>query len=186
MPAAPDSVVPVLPLAGRARRLAALLYEGLLLTAIIFIAAFVALPLVTPGHAGAVDTLAIPGLPQRVALFCLLFAVLAGYSVASWTGGRRSLPMKTWRLRLVMADGLPVKRKAALLRFLATWIGPALAVAAYALLRPWGLGAQAIWLLAFNFLWTFVDHEKQFLHDRFAGTRLVQDAPPAPAVRPAA
>ena len=57
---------------------------------------------------------------------------------------------------------------------------------AYALLRPWGLGAQAIWLLAFNFLWTFVDREKLFLHDRIAGTRLVQDAPPAPVVRPAA
>ncbi|MEO6565077.1 MAG: RDD family protein [Casimicrobiaceae bacterium] len=186
MPPAPAFVVPALPLAGRARRLSALIYEGLLLTAIIFIAAFVALPLVTPGHAGTVDTLAIPGLPQRVALFCMLFTVLAWYSVASWAGGRRSLPMKTWRLRLLMADGRPVTRKAAMLRFLATWIGPALAVTAYALLRPWGLGAQAVWLLAFNFLWTYVDREQQFLHDRIAGTRLVQDAPHPPAVRPAA
>ena len=175
--------MPALPLAGRARRFAALIYEALLLTAIIFIAGFVALPLVTPGHAGTVDALAIPGLPQRVALFCMLFGVLAWYSIASWAGGRRSLPMKTWRLHLVMADGRPVTRKAALLRFLAAWIGPVLAVAAYAVLRTWGLGAQAIWLMAFNFLWTFVDRERQFLHDRIADTRLVQDAPAVPVAR---
>lgn len=184
MPLAPDPTEPALPLAGRARRLSALIYEGLLLAAIIFIAAFVALPLITPGHAGLVDTLAIPGLPQRVALFCMLFGVLAWYSVISWAGGRRSLPMKTWRLRLVLTDGRAVTRKAALLRFLATWIGPTMAVAAYALLRPYGLGAQAIWLLAFNFLWTFIDREKLFLHDRIAGTRLVQDAPVTPKPAP--
>ncbi|MEP7329208.1 MAG: RDD family protein [Betaproteobacteria bacterium] len=170
---------PILPLAGRARRFAALAYEALLLTAVIFIAAFVALPLITPGRAGAAEMLVIPGLPQRVALFCLLFSVLAWYSVASWSRGRRTLPMKTWRLRMVMANGMPVSRKAALLRYLATWIGPVLALAAFALLHTVGLGAQAVWLVAFNFLWAFVDSDRQFLHDRIAGTRIVQDAPAA-------
>lgn len=176
--APPAAPAPGIVLAGRARRFAALTYEALLLTAITFIAGFVALPLITPGRAGTATALAIPDPPQRVALFCMLFAVLAWYCVASWSRGRRTLPMKTWRLQLTMADGSPVTRKSALLRFLATWIGPVLAVLAYALLRNFGWGVQATWLLAFNFLWTFIDPDRQFLHDRIAGTRLVPSPPP--------
>jgi uncharacterized RDD family membrane protein YckC len=164
-----------LPLAGLARRAAAVAYELLLLVAVIFIAGFLLLPLVTPGHAGSAQELIVPPLPQRVALFCLLFAIMAAYFVWSWSDGRRTLPMKTWRLRLTLADGQPVPPKAALLRYLAAWIGPVLAIAAYAGLARLGLGAHAAWFVAFNFLWAFVDRERQFLHDRIAGTRLVVD-----------
>ncbi len=182
----PASTVPGPRLASRARRFAALAYEALLLTAITFVAGFVALPLITPGRASAATALVIPDLPQRVALFCMLFGVLAWYCVASWSRGRRTLPMKTWRLQLAMADGRPVTRKAALLRYLSCWIGPVLAILAYAALRTFGLGAQATWLLAFNFLWSLVDPERQFLHDRIAGTRVVESpTTPSPARAPA-
>lgn len=174
----PAATKPGLPLANRARRFAALTYEALLLTAVTFVAGFVALPLVTPGRAATATALVVPDLPQRVALFCMLFGVLAWFCVASWSRGRRTLPMKTWRLQLTMADGSPVTRQAALLRYLACWIGPVLAILAYAFLRNVGLGAQATWLIAFNFLWAFIDRERQFLHDRVAGTRIV-DSPPA-------
>ena len=166
-------VAAALPLARIARRMGAAVYEALLLVAIVFVASFLLLPLVTPGHAGAVDQLAIPSLPARVALFFLLFTGVAWYCVWSWTSGRRTLPMKTWRLALVQADGNPLTRKAALLRYLAAWIGPGLAVVAYVWLQRYGLGAHAAWLVALNFLWAFVDPERQFLHDRVAGTRLV-------------
>ncbi len=156
-----------------ARRFGSLVYEALLLTAIVFVAGFFALPLVTPGNADASATLAVPDLPARAALFCLLFAVLAWYFVASWSLGRRTLPMKTWRMRLLTRDGAPVPPKTALLRYLAAWIGPLLALAGFGLLQPLGLGAHAIWLIAFGFLWAFVDPERQFLHDRLAGTRIV-------------
>ena len=66
-----------------------------------------------------------------------------------------------------------VTPKTALLRYLAAWIGPALAVVAYAVLARIGLGAHAAWLVGLNFLWAFVDPERQFLHDRLAGTRIV-------------
>jgi uncharacterized RDD family membrane protein YckC len=165
------------PQAGIARRLGAVLYEALLLVALVFVASFVALPLITPGHAGPAATLAMPDLAHRVILFCLLFGVVAGYFVWSWKGGHRTLPMKTWRLRLVLADGAPVPARTALLRFLCACIGPAVAVLAYGALRPYGLGAHAIWLVALNFLWAFVDPERQFLHDRLAGTRIVTALP---------
>ena len=156
--------------ASLARRFAALAYELLLLAAVVLITGFVALPLVTPGQAGG---LTVPGLPQRVFLFCLVFSILAAYFTWTWSGGRRTLPMKTWRLALLLADGAPVPPRSALLRYLATWIGPALAVAAFGALHPLGLGAHAAWLVGFNFLWAFVDPGRQFLHDRIAGTRIV-------------
>jgi len=161
--------------AGLRRRLGALAYESLLLVAILFVSTFVLLPLITPGHAGASDALTIPPLAQRVVLFCLLFGIVAAYFVWSWSDGRRTLPMKTWRLRLVLADGGAVPARTALLRYLAAWIGPVLALAAYAVLRHFGLGAHATWLVVLGVLWAFIDPERQFLHDRIAGTRIVEE-----------
>jgi uncharacterized RDD family membrane protein YckC len=171
----PTPLAAPLPRASLARRLGALLYESLLLVAIVFVASFLALPLISPGHARSVDALSVPALPERVALFCMLFAILAWYFVWSWTGGRRTLPMKTWRLALVLSTGQSLPARAALLRYLATWIGPALALVIYAVLHRYGFGAHALWLIAFNFLWALVDPERQFLHDRIAGTRIVRD-----------
>ena len=138
--------------------------------AVLFAAGFLLLPLITPTRA---NELVVPALPERVALFCLLFAILAAYFVWCWSNGRRTLAMKTWRLRLVRADGGVVTSKAALARYLATWIGPALALLAYLVLSRFGWGAHAAWLVAFNFLWAFVDRDRLFLHDRVAGTRIV-------------
>jgi len=138
--------------------------------AIVFAANFALLPLVTPTRG---DAIVVPGIPERAALFCILFAVLAAYFVWCWSNGRRTLAMKTWKLRIVRAEGGVVTPKTALLRYLAGWVGPALAVAAYAALAPHGWGAYAAWLVAFNFLWAFVDRDRLFLHDRVAATRIV-------------
>jgi uncharacterized RDD family membrane protein YckC len=60
------------------------------------------------------------------------------------------------------------------LRYLAFWIGPALALAAYAAAQPAGLGRYAVALVALNYAWALVDRDRQFLHDRLAGTHLVR------------
>lgn len=169
--AAPPSPAENAPLA---RRLAALIYEGLLLVALLFVVNFALLPLVTPGHAGAGKDLMLPGLPQRMAIFWLTFAALAGFFTWCWSRGRRTLAMKTWRMRLVTVAGDPLPPRTALLRYLAAWIGPLVAIGAYALLAPHGLGAHAAWLVFLGFLWAFIDRDRQFLHDRIAGTRLVR------------
>ena len=155
------------------RRFAALMYEGLLVVAIVLATNFALLPFVTPHRTGTPEILVVPALPERVALFWLVFAVLAAYFVWCWSNGRRTLPMKTWRLRLTTQSGAMLTPKIALLRYLACWIGPALAVAAYVALARIGYGAHAAWLVAFNFLWAFIDRDRQFLHDRIAGTRIV-------------
>jgi uncharacterized RDD family membrane protein YckC len=133
------------------------------------------LPLISPGRAATATELTMPAVPSRVALFCTVFSVMALYFVWSWTGARRTLPMKTWHLRIVTAGGDPPAGKAALLRYLAAWIGPAAAVIGYAILRETGHGGWALGLLPVNFLWAVADPDRQFLHDRIAGTRIVKD-----------
>lgn len=77
-----------------------------------------------------------------------LAAVLAAYFLWCWLRGGQTLAMKTWRIRLT---GITPRK--ALVRF-------ALAM----VLVPTGIGI----------FWALVDRDRQFLHDRLAGTRLVR------------
>ncbi|MEO8345948.1 MAG: RDD family protein [Betaproteobacteria bacterium] len=171
VPAAPATT----PRAGLLARLGAAFYEALLATALVFITGFLMLPLVSPGTAATATELSVPPVPVRVIMFCVLFSVVALYFVWSWTGGRRTLPLKTWRMRVAQPDGSPPTRRVALLRYLAAWIGPALALIAFVILRETGHGNLALILLAFNFGWALIDPDRQFLHDRIAGTRILKD-----------
>ena len=155
------------------RRLAALAYESLLLAALLLLTGF-ALLLVTPGGAAA-RGLAVPDPLVRAMWFASMVVVLGTYCVYLWSGGRRTLPMKTWRLRLVCRDGRALDVHRALLRFASAWIGPALASGTYAWLHDRGGGRWAILLLAANFLWAMFDRDRQFLHDRLAGTVTLDD-----------
>jgi uncharacterized RDD family membrane protein YckC len=161
------------PPASLRRRLGALVYELLLLAAVLLVAGFALLPIVTPAAAPAGGALIVPSPTGRMLSFAGILCVLLVYDVWCWSDGRRTLPMKTWRLSLVRADGAPLSLAVALLRFAGCWIGPALALGGYLMLRPHGYGAHAVWLVAFNFLWALIDPERQFLHDRLAGTRVV-------------
>ena len=81
----------------------------------------------------------------RAELQVFILAVLAAYFLWCWLRGGQTLAMRAWRIRVV--DVTPGK---AVARFL-------LAAA----------------LLPLSVLWALVDRDRQFLHDRLAGTRLV-------------
>jgi uncharacterized RDD family membrane protein YckC len=164
------------------RRLAALAYEALLLTALAVLVGFVLLPLVSPSG-GVERSLTVPPVFVRTMMFCALVGAGALYFVWSWSGGRRTLAQKTWRLRLANRFGAPPSPRQALLRYLAAWIGPAAALAGYAALQASGHARGALALVALNYCWAAVDPERQFLHDRIAGTRVARDAGPADAPR---
>jgi uncharacterized RDD family membrane protein YckC len=159
--------------AGVGRRLLSLLYEGLLLVALLFLAGFALAPFVSPPGSATTHALGVPSVPARIAAFIALFLLGAMFYGWSWSEGRRTLPMKTWHLALSMRGDAPVSRRAAIVRYLAWWIGPALGLVAYALLRPHGLGAIAVPVFLINYLAALADPERQFLHDRVAGTRIV-------------
>ena len=156
------------------RRVGALAYEALLLLAMALVAGFLFLPLVSPA-AAIHRTLAVPPVFARTMMFCVLVAGAAGYYVWCWSGGRRTLPQKTWRLQLVDRRGSALSRKQALIRYAAAWIGPALALAGYAAMHASGFARNALALAALNYCWVIFDPDRQFLHDRIAGTRVVNE-----------
>ncbi len=165
---------PADPRAGLARRLAATLYESLVLSTLAVVLGFVLLPVVgSASMPAASDRLALLSSAARAGSFLALFVLYAVYAAWLWSGGRRTLPMQAWHLALRTADGgLPAPWQA-LRRYLAWWIGPACAIGAYIVLRPFGLGQWAIAALSINYAWALVDADRQFLHDRIAGTRVV-------------
>jgi len=160
-------------LASFARRIAALGYESLLLVAMAFVAGFVFLPFLA--HGASRETLSVPSPFARTLMFCALVAGAAAYYTWCWSGGRRTLPQKTWRLRLVDRRGEPLRRGRALVRYAAFWIGPALALIGYGALHAAGYGRNALAFCVLNYCWAIVDPDRQFLHDRIAGTLVVQD-----------
>ena len=91
-------------------------------------------------------------------LWVHLFLVLLFYFVWFWSNGRQTLAMKTWRIRITTTSGQPVKPPQALLRYLLCW--PSLLAG--------GIGI----------VWAAIDRDRQFLHDRLAGTRLVEQQLP--------
>jgi uncharacterized RDD family membrane protein YckC len=142
-----------------------MVYEAMLLFAVVFAAT--GLFLLLTRHAGA--TYLRDGLPV-----CLV-AVAGIYFTWFWSCGRQTLAMKTWRMRLVTADGRPLNiRRAAGRYFLAwLWFVPGLALASVLGAQTWmlvliPLANAALWALTIYF-----DPQRQFLHDRLAGTRLV-------------
>ena len=134
-----------LPVPGIARRLASALYDLLLVFALVLIATFPFLAFV------GID--ATHGWRRHLLQLWVVF-VAGCYFVGFWSHGGQTLPMKTWRIRIVTWDGKPVTAGRALHRYLIAILGTIAA----------GLG----------FLWALVDRERQFLHDRLAGTRIVE------------
>lgn len=71
-----------------------------------------------------------------------------------WKRNGQTLAMQTWKIRLVSADGATPTVKEIVMRYVLAW--PSLMV--------FGLGI----------LWALIDRDRQFLHDRLAGTRLIR------------
>lgn len=83
----------------------------------------------------------------RSALQLFIAVVFAGYFLWCWLRGGQTLAMKAWHIRLV--DVTPLR---ALVRLFLSF-----------LLVPTGV----------SIVWALFDRDRQFLHDRLAGTRLV-------------
>lgn len=165
------------------RRLICLVYEAFLVTAVVMFALFVFL-------------FATQLMDERVKKYgsqVVLFAAAGAYFIYCWSGSGHTLAMKTWRIKLVMLGHAQVPLRAALVRYVFGWgwILPGLAAC-------WALGltdkaeaGKIAGVLAINIvawgLTAFLDKDRQFLHDRLAGTRLISlPKVPLKAAKPAA
>lgn len=151
--------------AGVLRRIAAMLYEALVIAAILFIATLLF-------HGAAVERLTGA---SRAILQVYLVTVLGAYFVWFWQRGQ-TLPMKAWRLRVTLRNGDKIPAARALARYLvaAITIGTTFAAGLYLREHP---GSLLTWIaLAPGILsvgWALVDPDRQCLYDRAAGTRLI-------------
>jgi uncharacterized RDD family membrane protein YckC len=150
------------------RRLAALVYEALILFGIVFVAGLLFGTLTQQRN----------GLTHRDLLAAWIALVVGLYFVWCWTHGGQTLPMKTWRLRVVASDGSPVNAVRAVVRYFAAWLWFLPPLALHPLLHlslPATLSAAAAWFA----LWAAaarVHAGQQFPHDRLAGTRVIAAA----------
>lgn len=119
-----------------------MVYESVLLTALLLAGAlpFVMLSQETGGSI------------NRPLFRLYLVALTGAYFTWQWRRGG-TLAMKTWRLRLVTAGGMPLTWKHATQRYVFALAG--------------------MLLLGTGFLWALLDREKLFLHDRLAGTKIM-------------
>jgi len=140
-PGALDSPGATVPSIGR--RALAMLYESLVVFAIVFFAGLAF-------HGVAIGQVAGN---TRLVFQLYLFLVLGAYFIGCWSHGGRTLPMQTWRMRMVRPDNLPVGVGRAALRYVLAW--------------------SSLLFFGFGFFWAFFDRDRQFLHDRLAGTRII-------------
>jgi uncharacterized RDD family membrane protein YckC len=152
------------------RRLISMVYEMLLGFAVLFLPLLI-FEIVT--HAS--HTPLIEHMRQALA-----FVVLGIYFIHQWVRDGQTLAMKTWRMKLVRSDHEHVSLRAATTRYVLSWMWvlPALVVClAFDLHRWQALGAVGVGILLWS-MTAFLDRNRQFLHDKLSGTRLIQLPPP--------
>lgn len=135
-------------LASMRRRLASMLYESLPAFGVIVVGGLA--PQTALGLAFGVSM-------SGAWLWLHLFVLLGLYFVGVWHYNGQSLAMQTWNMQLVdLESGKRPSLRQLIVRYVASW--PSL------LLICSGVGI----------LWAaFVDRDRQFLHDRLAGTAIV-------------
>ncbi len=134
-------MIPATP--GIGRRLGAMLYEGLVVFSILLIG-FLLPQIVLSGWGFN---------PSGRLLWLHVFLLLMVYFLWCWLNGGQTLPMKTWKLRIVDQHATPARPLQALLRYCAAW--------------------PSILFFGIGIFWALLDRDRQFLHDRIAGTRIV-------------
>jgi len=126
------------------RRIAAMLYDGLLILALLFLAT---LPFIALRGGEPVE--GNENFVYRVVLGLVVYVFFVGF----WTRSGRTLGMQSWRLQLESTDGGDIGLASANIRFFAaivSWL-------------PAGLG----------FFWSLWDKERLTWHDRLSATHIV-------------
>ncbi len=121
-----------------------MLYESFLLLGVLSVAFVLPYLLI-----GMIWEIAVPG----TLLWLHIFIVLLAYFGWLWKRNGQTLAMQTWKIRLVSANGMSLTTRQVFLRYSLAW--PSLLAG--------GIGI----------FWALIDRDRQFLHDRLAGTRLI-------------
>lgn len=129
------------------RHLTAMIYDSLLVIALVFVVYALALGAVVQLSGGEREVVD-PYLGRA-----LIVISVYGFFCAFWLKDGQTLGMQAWRIRLVRTDGGKVGPGAALLRCLGATLSAA--------------------CLGLGYLWKLVDRNHRYWHDYLSGTRLV-------------
>jgi len=124
------------------RRIAAVLYDSLVLLAVLFFATAIVLPL-NSGEAFSSSQFLYP-----IYLFTVSFIFYGWF----WTHGGQTLGLRSWKMTVLTSDQQPINWKQAFIRFttaIISWL-----------------------CLGLGFVWLIVDKEQLTWHDRLSGTSL--------------
>lgn len=131
-------------IASRRRRLGSLAYEILVILALVIF--LLLLPM-------TVLAAVLQSSPSPRTLLLYLVVLLGLYFIWCWVKAGQTLAMKTWRLWVVDAEtARPLRPLQAVVRYGMGWL---------------------CWPTGLALLWSFLDPDGQFLHDRIAGTRIL-------------
>jgi uncharacterized RDD family membrane protein YckC len=130
---------------GLLRRLAAIIYDLLLLIAVLFVATALLLPL-NKGEAFTAQQFFYP-------LYLLIISFL--FYAWFWTHGGQTLGLRAWKIKVLTFDLKPVSWKQALLRFVTA-------------ILSWGL-------FGLGFFWILIDKNHRSWHDNLSKTALFFD-----------
>ena len=157
-----------LPAARLTLRLAAMIYEAVLLLGVVFIVGYVLLiplqwsyPLPTT---------------QRTLLQIALFVVIGAYFVVCWTRTGQTLALKAWRLKVVDSEAVPAQRTGN--SALRAGVASLVAGAGNRRLAPAKRRRDPCLALAVSFALLLIpallDRQRRLLHDLWTGTRVVR------------
>jgi len=124
------------------RRIAAVLYDSLVLLAVLFFATAIVLP-INSGEAFSSSQFLYP-----TYLFTVSFIFYGWF----WTHGGQTLGLRSWKMTVLTSDQQPINWKQAFIRFstaIISWL-----------------------CLGLGFVWLIVDKEQLTWHDRLSGTSL--------------
>ena len=129
------------------RHLLAMVYDALLVTALVFVVYALALGIQVA--VSGPENNVLPPLLGRT-LFVLS---VTGFYCAFWMRSGQTLGMQTWRIRLVSSDGAPLRLSQLLLRCAGA--------------------AVSLVFLGLGYWWKLVDRNRWYWHDYLSGTHLV-------------
>ncbi|MEM6998748.1 MAG: RDD family protein [Pseudomonadota bacterium] len=128
------------------RRLAAIVYDSILLCSVFFFATFILISSLGDGEVASGNYL--------YNIFLIVIAYL--YYSWQWINGRQTLGMRSWGINIINDSGTTLDWKQASLRYIASLLSLA--------------------LFGFGFLWALFDKNKLAMHDRLSKTKLVIEA----------
>jgi uncharacterized RDD family membrane protein YckC len=151
------------------RRLIALVYEVFLVLAVNVLAAALWILVTRNSHAPM----------AQFGLRAVVFLSTGAYFIYNWTASGHTLAMKTWRMCVARAGADPYARvplRNAIVRYLLAWGWVLPAHELNVMLGLHDKVSNAIVLGIGVLAWAltaFLDRDRQFLHDRLAGTRIL-------------